>query len=405
MLVVQKTPRVVTYALPQTTCHYDNLCDHKGLPKPGTYRFSLEREENVLSTTRPLGIKGVQSLSVVRRSPTLMGHGKGGEVWICLTCYEGVLNDKLYQNLFGGGLKQTGPPILIEWLNVIVPETRPLLDFPDAFTLTSPQRHTVYLWVAVHRWLVYLCEHQNVKRLLDDGVYVEKAFPSDLFPALNHAEALYLDAETRDFQGRAPSGQAAELKWDQVLNKALSSSLAMSDELVEFLENEAVAGELEGPEEKGFEEDDSNQSDEGSESEDEDNDDEEDNDNEKDNDNEEDNDEEEDNDKDEEKRDDEAAFTVQDVDARAGSMENVAVNDTGMKPPLAAGASSTIPKTRPSAIPRTATRGKKRDHQGQPIVELTTSTTATNDKDRESEARSKRAKLAWERYLRSSHCF
>lgn len=82
-----------------------------------------------------------------------MGHGKGGEVWICLTCYEGVLDDKLYQNVFGGGSKQTGPPILIEWLNVIVPETRSLPEFPGAFTLTFPQRHTVFLWVAVHRYL------------------------------------------------------------------------------------------------------------------------------------------------------------------------------------------------------------------------------------------------------------
>lgn len=126
----------------------------------------------------------------------------------------------------------------IEWLNFSVPGTRSLPGFPGIITLTSPQRHTVYLWVAVHLWVFHPCENLDVKKLLDDGVYVEKAFPRDLFPALNSSEALYLDAETRDYRGYSPSGQPAELNWSQILEEKLSDSLKLSDELVEFLENE-----------------------------------------------------------------------------------------------------------------------------------------------------------------------
>lgn len=108
--------------------------------------------------------------------------------------------------------------------------------------LTSPQRHTVYLWVAVHQWVVYVCENSAVKKLLDDGVYVEKAFPTDLFPALNNGEALYLDEETRDFKGYSPNGICAELRWHQVLCTKLSTSLALSDELVEALERYVHSG-------------------------------------------------------------------------------------------------------------------------------------------------------------------
>ena len=96
----------------------------------------------------------------------------------------------------------------------------------------------MYLWVAVYLWFVYLCENLDVKKLLDDGVYVEKAFPRDLFPALNSSEALYLDAGTRDCRDYSPCGQPAELNWSQVLEEKLSDSLKLSDELVEFLENE-----------------------------------------------------------------------------------------------------------------------------------------------------------------------
>ncbi|CAD6581328.1 MAG: hypothetical protein ASARMPRED_000584 [Alectoria sarmentosa] len=101
MLVTQKTPGIVARALPQTTCYLGINCDHKGQPELGTYRFSLEPRGKAMSATRPIGYRGVVNLSTFRRSPSLMGCGKGGEIWICLTCYEGLLDDKLYRNVFG----------------------------------------------------------------------------------------------------------------------------------------------------------------------------------------------------------------------------------------------------------------------------------------------------------------
>ena len=238
MLVTQKMPDVVGEALPQTTCHYDFHCDHRGRPKPGTYRFSVERREKAMSVTHPIGFRGEQCLSEVLKSPTLMGYGKRGEIWICLTCYEGVLDDKLHRKVFGG-TEPTGLHQLIQWMNFIMPEIRSVPGFPGILTLTSPQRHTVYLWVAVHQRIVYLSEDPDVQKLLDDGVSPEKAYPSDLFPALNGDEALYLDVETRDFKGYTRSQRIAELRWEQVLERKLSDSLAISDQLVESLENDS----------------------------------------------------------------------------------------------------------------------------------------------------------------------
>ena len=266
MLVTQKTPGIVTRALPQTTCYLGINCDHKGQPEPGTYRFSLEPRGKAMSATHPIGYKGVENLSTVRRSPSLMGHGKGGEIWICLTCYEGLLDDKLYRYVFGDGKDPAGLHQLIEWLNFIMPEIRSLPGFPGMITLTSSETHTIYLWVAVHRWVVYLCENPDVKKLLDDGIYVEKAFASDLYPALNGNEALYLDTQTRDFKGYASNGKPAELRWDQVLCTKLSDSLAMSNQLVEILESEAVdvsSDESEGPQEGSLGGEESHQSDSG----------------------------------------------------------------------------------------------------------------------------------------------
>lgn len=217
MLVTQKTPGIVTRALLQTTCYLGINCGHKGHEEPGTYRFSLEPRGKALSAIHPIGYRGVETLSTVRRSPSLMGHGKGGDIWICLTCYEGLLDDKRYRNVFGDGKDPAGLHQLIEWLNFIMPEIRSLPGFPGMVSLTSSETHTIYLCVAVHRWVVYLSENPDVKKLLDDGVYVEKVLAKDLFPALNGNEALYLDAQTRDFKGYASNGKPAELRWDQVL--------------------------------------------------------------------------------------------------------------------------------------------------------------------------------------------
>ena len=57
---------------------------------------------------------------------------------------------------------------------------------------------------------------------------------------MNVDEALYIDEETRDSMGCAPNGKCAQLRWGQVLNTRPSDTLAMSDELMNSLESEAV---------------------------------------------------------------------------------------------------------------------------------------------------------------------
>ena len=255
---------------------------------------------------------------------------------MCVTCYEGLLDGRLYRIAHGDGIERPKLPRLIEWLHFIVPEIRSLPGSPDVLTLSSPQRHTVYLWVAVHHWVVYLCENPSVKQLLDDGVYVEKAFPRDLFPALNSGEALYLDVQSRDFRGYASNGKLAELAWNQVLEEKLSDSLRMSDELVHLLETEAEKTSSDESEEGRFDGEESDESLECS---------------------------------------PDGEETQQSDEPQEGSLdgershqsdegedeEDLSDNNTGTKPPIAAEASSTDLMT-PSASHEPATRGEKRGH-------------------------------------------
>ena len=332
-----------------------------------------------MSATHPIGYRGVENLSTVRRSPSLMGHGKGGEIWICLTCYEGLLDDKLYRNVFGDGEDPAGLHQLIEWLNFIMPEIRSLPGFPGMITLTSSETHTIYLWVAVHRWVVYLCENPNVKKLLDDGVYVEKAFASDLFPALNGNEALYLDAQTRDFKGYASNGKPAELRWDQVLCTKLSDSLAMCNQLVEILESEAVdvsSDESEGPQGGSLGGEESHQSDSGEVEESH----------------------QSDSGEDEESHNDDSGDDEED-DSLSKTMATAPEKEQVTQAAARSNnrhLDSSATKFGPDTTPYSNSRGRKRGREGQEIEE---------DTDSESEERSsKRAKLAWKIYLRSPHC-
>ena len=321
-----------------------------------------------------------------------------------MTCYEGILDGRLYRKLFGDGEDPTGLHPLIQWLNFIVPEIRSLPEFPGMFTLSSPQRHTVYLWVAVHRRLVYLCENPDVKRLLDDGVYAEKAFPSDVSPALNGDEALYIDEETRDFKGYAPNGKCAELRWGQVLNTRLSDSLAMSDELVESLESEAAGV---SSDESDFEQEGSRQRDSDG-----DNNDDDDEDEEVEEGREQENEEQqEEQEEEQEKRQEEGQEEKEQEEGQDRSTDDNVFNNAGTKPPITT-------ETTPSAALEPSTGGRKRDREGGRIAEPVVSSTANNGiddpthadegtqfTDSEGEgARRKRAALAWKWYLKSHYC-
>lgn len=400
-------------SMPQTTCHYGYQCDHQGRPPSRRYRFNVEFKEVAMSTTYPIEFRGEQSLSVVLKSLTLMGYGKGGEIWICLSCFEGVLDGSLYRRLFGDGTATDPTRLhpLIQWLNYIVPETRSVPAFPGAFTLNSPQRHTVYLWIAVHQRIVYLCENPNVKNLLKDGVYVEKAFPSDVFPGLNGAKTLYPDEATRDFRGYTSNGKIAELKWDQVLERKLSDSLAMSDELVEFLESEMVdvSPDQLGPREEGshdsdsgsYEEDDEEEEDVEEEDVEEERQDEQDN-------GEEDRDEDEDGDEEDEADDgDDQHKRTQNGDpnnADTNSLLTAESRSISRNPTLAAA------EAPPRGLKRKRDEGPGGDPGGS-STETTHGHIPTSDdqgtqaRGREGEgARRKRAKLAWQGYLKSFHC-
>ena len=129
---------------------------------------------------------------------------------------------------------------LYEFVHIIeslYPETRSSSSLPGILSLSSAQQHTVYLWIAVHRYILYLADPGNagVKKLLDEEVACEKAFPGDVYPALT-GQALYRSTEALEYRGRASNGHIAELTWAQVVSRDLSEALAMSEELVAAVE-------------------------------------------------------------------------------------------------------------------------------------------------------------------------
>lgn len=102
--------------------------------------------------------------------------------------------------------------------------------------MTSSEKHTLELWIAVHRraaW-VYDPEKSAARKLLDEGVDFRTVFPSDFFPD-DSGQAVYRDVASLNFRGYVPNAVVAELTWDQVLGKKLSESLELRNQLVEHV--------------------------------------------------------------------------------------------------------------------------------------------------------------------------
>ena len=184
-----------------------------------------------------VGCEALAPFQKAAEDPETVGRGADGQYWLCLRDLE-----LLYEGHFARltGHAETPLTHLYEYVHVIeslYPETRSSSSLPGVLNLSSAQQYTVYLWVAVHRYILYLADPENagVKKLLDEGVACEKAFPRDVYPALT-GQALYRSTEALEYRGRASNGHFAELTWAQVVSRDLSEALAMSEELVATVE-------------------------------------------------------------------------------------------------------------------------------------------------------------------------
>lgn len=198
---------------PLTTYFMSKWCQSNGpaVCTPGSYRLSLELRASIKSDT--VGHKAVVPFREAISEPELIGKGAQKETWFCLRDLE-QLYDGRFHRMTGKPSKSLNPlrasSHIIESLH---PETRSVPSLPGILTLTSPQIYTLHLWVAVHRYILYLDDPANadVRNRPEQGRLVEKVFPKGLSPALT-GEVLNRDAETRNFRGRAPSGHYVELK-------------------------------------------------------------------------------------------------------------------------------------------------------------------------------------------------
>lgn len=222
---------------PLTTCYIFQWCrsPRRAVFTQGSYRLSLEPREKIEGNT--VGFQALAPFQKAFRDPKTVGKGADGQYWLCLRDLE-----LLYEGHFARLTGHTNTPIthLYEYehfIESLYPETRSKSSIPGILNLGSAQTHTVYLWIAVHRYVLYLADPANagVKRLLDQGVACEKAFPGDVYPALT-GEALYRSIEAMKYRGRASNGNIAELTWAQVISRNLSEALLMSEELVATVE-------------------------------------------------------------------------------------------------------------------------------------------------------------------------
>ena len=184
-----------------------------------------------------VGYQALAPFPKAAEDPNLVGRGADGQYWLCLRDLE-LLYEGHFERLTGNA--KTPLTHLYEnvhFIESLYPETRSNSSLPGVLNLRSAQRHTVYLWIAVHRYVLYLADPANaaVKKLLDQGVACEKAFPGDVYPALT-GQALYRSTEVLEYRGRASNGHIAELTWAQVVSRDLSEALAMSEELVATVE-------------------------------------------------------------------------------------------------------------------------------------------------------------------------
>ncbi|KAM0794517.1 hypothetical protein BDR22DRAFT_826887 [Usnea florida] len=231
--VVHETTRKT----PLTTCYIDKWCQSARQPEipQGSFRLSIEPREKIEGNT--VGYQALAPFRKASQDPEVVGRGTDGQYWLCLRDLE-----LLYEGRFERMTGLVNTPLThiyqnVEFIESLYPEARSNSTFPGILNLSSAQKHTVYLWIAVHRYILYLADPANagVKKLLDEGVACEKAFPRDVYPALT-GQALYRSTEALEYRGRASNGKFAELTWAQVLSRDLSEALVMSEELVAAVE-------------------------------------------------------------------------------------------------------------------------------------------------------------------------
>ena len=209
----------------------------RGTDKNFTMGVLMDCAEKLHKTVYKRTYEMFRPVQKAAKDPEIVDRGADGQYWLCLRDLE-LLYEGHFELLTGHA--ETPLTHLYEYVYVIeslYPETRPNSSLPGILNLSSAQIHTVYLWIAVHRYVLYLADPANadVKKLLDEGVACEKAFPRDVYPALT-GQALYRSTEALEYRGRASNGHIAELTWAQVVSRDLSEALAMSEELVATVE-------------------------------------------------------------------------------------------------------------------------------------------------------------------------
>ena len=225
---------------PLTTCFLYNWCQspRRAVSTQGSYRLSLEPREKIEGNT--VDFQALAPFSKAMGNSESVGRGADGQYWLCLRGLE-LLYEGRFERLTGdANTPLTHLYEYVRFIESLYPETRPNSSIPGTLNLRSAQKHTVYLWIAVHRYVLYLADPVNagVKKLLDQGVACEKAFPGDVYPALT-GQALYRSTEALNYRGRASNGNFAELTWAQVISRDLSEALVMSEELVATVEKDS----------------------------------------------------------------------------------------------------------------------------------------------------------------------
>ena len=211
MLLLQRVPHP-TKGIPATTCRHLQCPYQNAIFKGGDFLLSLEKPESCDPLRNPLSYKAIAPISRVLASgwnhvSGKRGLGADGEERWHLTCLESLLREVRKRQLLASPENDipTWAPSM-EFGQHIVADERQLAAHPGKFNVDSPYQFGLELWKATQLFDSRLEHGASFKPTVPPHIHV----PEVLLVGRDGL-SLYLTNEARDFRGKMPWGEIAEI--------------------------------------------------------------------------------------------------------------------------------------------------------------------------------------------------
>ena len=211
MLLLQRFP-LYTPGIPFTTCRHLQCPYEDAIFRAGDFILSLEKAERCDPSRNPLSYKAVACLSEVLNSAWnhkkgKRGLGEHGEERWHLTCFESLCREVRKRELLlnpGDGIPSWAPSM--EFGHHIVTDERRIPAYPGKFNVESPYQFGLELWKATQLF----DDRQAHGAHFMPSVPPHIQLPDKLIDGAD-GQSLYLTRAAKDFRGKMPWGETAEI--------------------------------------------------------------------------------------------------------------------------------------------------------------------------------------------------